>query len=67
MHITQVAGLPVGKSSLVPKAPGKRKGKTKGTWTETPGKRRRAGDRPGQEMVLFEVLTGPEPAAEAAE
>ena len=36
MRITQVAGLPVGKSSLVPKTPGKRKGKTKGTWTETP-------------------------------
>ena len=51
MRITQVAGLPVGKSSLVPKAPGKRKGKTKGTWTETPEEAEARVTRRRQDLV----------------
>lgn len=35
MRITQVIGTPVGKSALVPKPPGERKGKQRGAWTET--------------------------------
>ena len=35
MRITQVVGMPVGKSALVPKPPGERKGKQRGAWTET--------------------------------
>ena len=35
MRVTQVIGMPVGKASLVPKPPGKRKGKQRGAWTET--------------------------------
>ena len=36
MRIIQVAGLPVGLTSLVPKTRGKRRGKQQGAWTETP-------------------------------
>ena len=35
MRVTQVIGTPVGKSALVPKPPGERKGKQRGAWTET--------------------------------
>ena len=35
MRVTQVVGMPVGKSALEPKPPGKRKGKQRGAWTET--------------------------------
>lgn len=35
MRVTQVTGTPVGKSALVPKPPGERKGKRRGAWTET--------------------------------
>ena len=35
MRVTQVVGTPVGKSALVPKPPGERKGKQRGAWTET--------------------------------
>ena len=36
MRVVQVVGMPVGKSSLEPKPPGKRRGKQRGAWTETP-------------------------------
>lgn len=36
MKVTQVIGMPVGKTSLEPKKPGVRKGKQTGAWTETP-------------------------------
>ena len=35
MRVIQVTGTPVGKSALVPKPPGERKGKQRGAWTET--------------------------------
>ena len=35
MRVIQVTGTPVGKSALVPKPRGERKGKQRGAWTET--------------------------------
>ena len=61
MRVIQVIGMPVGKSALVPKPPGERKGKQRGAWTETGEEAEERVARKRQRLVdaCRHLVTGP--------